>query len=174
MAEIKIISCTGHRPSKLNKEYDYKGPCSTYLISQLTDFLVAEKPDKCISGMALGADTLFALVALQLGIPLEAAIPFKGQEKKWPYQSQQLYNKILDNPLTTKRIISPGGYSIESMHKRDRYMVDECDKIVAIYNGTKGGTHYTVQYAISEAVDIKYIHPDGWKEKAPQQNGLFD
>src|SRR3546814_2405914 len=34
-----------------------------------------------ISGMALGWDTAWALAALDLGVPLTAAVPFSGQEK---------------------------------------------------------------------------------------------
>jgi len=171
---MKIMSATGHRPHKLNGEYDYDGPCSKYVISEITRILVEEKPDKCISGMALGSDTLYALVCLELGIPLLAAIPFIGQEKKWPAKSQRLYKKILSNPLTTKKIISEGGYSVEKMHIRDKYMVDEANQILAIYDGSGGGTHYTVQYAIKNNKDIIYINPNGWKKPEAEQPVLFD
>lgn len=176
--EIKVMSCTGHRPPKLNGEYDYDGPCSEYLISEITRILIEEKPDKAVSGMAIGSDTLFALVCLELGIPLLAAIPFIGQEKKWPAKSQRLYNKILNNLLTTIHIVSEGDYSIAKMHIRDEFMIDKLtykdSRLLAIYDGSGGGTHYTVQYAIKNNKNIIYINPNGWKKPEAEQPLLFN
>ncbi len=94
-----IIAITGHRPNKLNNEYDLNGPCSSYLREEITKILLSEKPEKIVSGMALGVDTLYALLGIELQIPVIAAVPFIGQESRWPYKSQMLYREILDNPL---------------------------------------------------------------------------
>jgi len=172
--EIKTYSCTGHRPHKLNQEYDYDGPCTKYVYKEILRILAEDSPDVCISGMAIGADTLFALAALELEIPLIAALPFIGQENRWPEKSKKIYREILNNPLTTKKVVSEGGYSAHKMHLRDMYMVDEADKVLAVFNGTKGGTYYTVKYAIKNDVDIIYVDPDAWKEKDEEQLSLFD
>lgn len=36
----------------------------------------------------------------------------------------------------------PGGY-----HRRDRQIADECDRLLAFWNGRSPGTRYTVNYA---------------------------
>jgi len=165
-----ILACTGHRPHKLNREYDYDGPCSRYLVSEITKVFTKEKPEKAISGMAVGSDTLFALVALEMGIPLLAAVPFAGQEKKWPSNSQKIYQKILDNPLTTRHVVSPGGYSLTKMQTRNQYMVDNCNKLLAIHNGSKGGTYNTIQYALNIGRDMIFVNPDNWKNNVKQKS----
>ena len=46
-------------------------------------------------------------------------------------------------------------------HIRNRYMVDNCDVLIAIYNGeTKGGTAYTVNYARKLGKEIVIIDPN--------------
>lgn len=155
-----ILACTGHRPNKLNNEYYYDGPMSKFLFREIEAILTEHKPTQCISGMALGADTIFALKALELNIPLLAAIPFLGQESRWLPESIDLYNVILNNPLTSKYIVSDGNYAAWKMHKRNKYMVDNCNKLVAIYDGSEdGGTKSCLDYASSVGKSIIVIKP---------------
>ena len=90
-----ILSFTGHRPSKLNSEYDMDGPVSTYVANQIDQVLELEQPTRCLIGMAIGVDIIAALCCLSKGIPITACIPFKGQESMWPEKSQYIYNKII-------------------------------------------------------------------------------
>ena len=46
------------------------------------------------------------------------------------------------------------------MIKRDEYMVDKSDMVVACFNGSKGGTAHTFSYAIDKGVNIIHINPD--------------
>ena len=86
-----IVGCTGHRPQKIpNYNYDSLYDLATKALETL-------KPDKVISGMALGWDTAMAQAALNLNIPVEAAIPFRGQETKWSNKAKQLYFNMLDS-----------------------------------------------------------------------------
>ena len=46
-------------------------------------------------------------------------------------------------------------------HIRNRYMVEHCDALIAIYNGEpKGGTSYTVNYARKLGKEIVIIDPN--------------
>ena len=93
-----IISFSGHRPDKLpNKETGYKLPNPTYIhvCRQIDKALRELQPEECISGMALGIDQWAAHICIRLGIPFIAAIPFEGQEKAWPKQSQSIYKLLL-------------------------------------------------------------------------------
>jgi len=158
------VAATGHRPSRLGNEYDYDGPYTAYIRSELHKLLRQLKPNKMISGMALGFDTIFALAALNSDTPLIAAIPFEGQESKWFQKSQELYHNILNDPLTTQEYICEPGYAAWKMHKRDQWMVDECDHLIAVWDGKpKGGTFSTIEYAKKIKRPYTIINPNRWK-----------
>ncbi len=159
MSEL-IISLTGHRPDKIGREYNNIGPYCTAIKKELYKVIEIHKPKIIITGMALGCDTLWALVGIDMKIRICAAIPFVGQELKWPKESQVVYNNILKNPLVTKRIICEGGYDPRKMHIRNCFMVDKCNILVAVWNGSKGGTNNCVDYAKSESKEIIHIDPE--------------
>jgi predicted Rossmann fold nucleotide-binding protein DprA/Smf involved in DNA uptake len=168
-----IISATGHRSSKLNQEYNYKGPCTDYLKDRVRLIFKEKNPKQVISGMAIGFDTIVALVALELNIPVLAAVPFIGQERIWPKPSQDLYNEILNNSLTTINIVSKGGYTKAKFQIRDEFMVDRCNLLIACHNGTTGGTLNTIRYAQKINRDVIYINPNDWKKESDYQIPLF-
>jgi uncharacterized phage-like protein YoqJ len=102
-----------------------------------------------ISGMALGWDTAFAIATIRLGIPLVAAVPFSGQESRWPEAAQARYRSIIA-AASDVIVVSPGSYAPAAMHARNRWMVDHCDALAALWNGSPdGGTAACVRYAAS-------------------------
>lgn len=138
-----IYSATGHRPDKLGGYGDdVRGRLTALAIA----FLERNPPEKIITGMALGWDLAWAQAGLLLKIPVIAAIPFKGQEGKWPQSSQDYYNNILDQCSEVVEV-NPPGYQIWKMFKRNEYMVDNSDVVVALWDGSKGGTYSCVSYA---------------------------
>lgn len=78
-----VVAFSGHRPDKLLFT-------ATSVYRWLLGRLEVLRPAKAISGMALGTDTLGAIAALKLGIPLVAAVPFEGQDALWVDQDQQV------------------------------------------------------------------------------------
>lgn len=162
MPEV-ILAGTGHRPPKLGDEWDLVGPVTTFVALEVDKYLERLKPVKVISGMALGFDMILANRAIAKGIPVTAAIPFEGQESKWPQKSQTLYWKILSNPLVTKWICAPGGYNVHKLQHRNRLMVDAATDLLACYDGSPGGTRNCVQYAYEVSkqspLTIHYIRP---------------
>jgi len=45
-------------------------------------------------------------------------------------------------------VVSPGSYSPEKMHVRDRWIIDNSNQLLAIWTGTQyGGTFATIKYA---------------------------
>lgn len=139
-----VLAITGHRPNKIG---GYKPNQTAVDIKKFLELLVdSEKPSVMISGMALGVDTIWARVALEKRIPLVAAIPFWGQERMWPKESQEEYSEILRQ--ATKVVpVSEGGYAVWKMQKRNEWMVDHCDKLVYIWDGSPGGTKNCIDYA---------------------------
>ncbi|APW79708.1 GTP-binding domain [Pectobacterium phage PP99] len=138
-----ILSVTGHRPNKLG---GYSIEAYSKLLVLATDQLSQLMPEKVLTGMALGWDTAIAEACFNLGIPFIACIPFRGQEKLWPQQSQDKYDNLVSNAAEVV-IVSSGGYSASKMNKRNRYMVDNSDKVLALWDGTQGGTGNCVAYA---------------------------
>lgn len=161
MENKMIIGCTGHRPDKLpNKQIGYMLPNPVYIkICQETEKLLLElKPEKCISGMALGYDQYFANICIKLKIPFIAAIPFEGQEMAWPEKSRKIYHKLLSS-ASEKIIVSSGGYAKEKMQIRNEWIVNNCNKLLACWDGSNGGTSNCVKYAQSINKDILFINP---------------
>ena len=146
-----IVCGTGHRPDKL-------GGYSIEVINNLTqlasDWLREHKPTKVISGMALGWDTALASAAVSNEIPLVAAIPFRGQESRWPDESQKEFNRLTDKAQVIV-YVSEGGYAPWKMQVRNKWMVDHADVVLALYNGdASGGTYNCLEYAKKQQKQI--------------------
>jgi uncharacterized phage-like protein YoqJ len=139
-----IYAATGHRPNKLG---GFKPETDAKLVRLAASFLTKRKEyiDHVISGMAIGWDMAWAEAALSLGIPVHAAIPCKGQENMWPTRSRDRYTAILSG-CRQKIIIH---YNDTCMQDRNKWMVNHCDKMVALFDGTPGGTSNCVDYAES-------------------------
>ena len=50
-------------------------------------------------------------------------------------------------------------YTSDCMHKRNRYMVDQADFIIAVWDGRPSGTGKTVQYAQRQGKLVTIINP---------------
>jgi uncharacterized phage-like protein YoqJ len=148
-----IIAGTGHRPDKLG---GYSNEVCRRLVALASASLLKYKPEYTISGMALGWDQALAQASVNLGIPFIAAIPCDGQEAIWPESSRLYYKNLLELAKEIK-MCGPGGpYAPWKMLYRDKWMVDNADLILALWNGSKGGTGHTVKYA--EKVGKPYIN----------------
>lgn len=114
--------------------------------------------------MAIGVDMLSAMGALEMEIPVLAALPFKGQELKWFPESRKIYNKILSHPLCTTFIVCEGGYAPYKMQKRNEWMVDQLtepeDRLISVWDGSSGGTKNCRDYAIMKGKKDMIINID--------------
>jgi uncharacterized phage-like protein YoqJ len=138
------IAGTGHRPNKLG---GYTEQAFNRLVQILKKWL-ADHPevDEVVTGMALGFDQALAQAALELGISYIAAVPFQGQESVWKDSDKERYFGLLKK---AKKIVYVGtpGYSNAKMHARNHWMVDNCDEILTMHDGSKGGTFACLAYA---------------------------
>ena len=117
------------------------------------------RPTALISGMALGIDTLFAQIAIERNLELVAAIPCLGHPNKWPKTSQDIYYKILEYPKIKVQMVSNKPYDDKCMQNRNIWMVNNCDKLIAVWDGTTGGTKNCVDYAKAINKEIIRIIP---------------
>ena len=157
------IAITGHRPNKLGNDYDLTSPLIGRIQMTLRAIISEYMPDYMISGMALGIDTLWAKLAIEYKTPLIAAIPCLEHDNKWFTKSKLIYKEILDNPLTTKILTSNTCYTPNCMQVRNIWMVDNCDLLIAVWDGTSGGTKNCIDYAKSINRQIIYINPNDYK-----------
>lgn len=157
------IALTGHRPDKLNNEYNLDGPWSTHIRTKLQEIIDDLKPTLIISGMALGCDTIWALLAKANGIPLMACVPFPSQPNVWRKENRDLYYELLNYAELTGgvKITGTDPYTAWKMEVRNKYMVNEADVVIAVYNGDEsGGTYNTVKYMKSIDKSMVRIDPN--------------
>lgn len=178
---IYTVSFTGHRPSSRPQDSKLFGltysnflthPKSLVFIEWMACHLleIAKSHNNAlhvIQGMALGVDQMVAEAAflarergLALGIKItvEAAVPCANHPCKWPIRSQVRYQSIL---LKCDKVtmVSSLPYTNSCMQKRNEYMVDNCDLLIAIWDGSAGGTSNCVRYARSIGAQIEVIEP---------------
>jgi uncharacterized phage-like protein YoqJ len=152
-----IIAVTGHRPNKL-------GGYSSHARKRLVDFaketLVLKKPDKVLTGMAQGWDQAVARACVSLDIPFIACVPFRGQENTWTTEDIIQYRKLLQKAIDV-RILFKGGYAPWKMHERNEWMVNNCQELMALWNGQQeGGTFNCVHFAKSVLLPIENVWPE--------------
>lgn len=140
---LMILAATGHRPDKLG---GYNSTLSVLRTDLIMDWMETRAVERGITGMALGWDQDFALACYELGIPYTAAVPFEGQESQWPQKSRLIYNWLM-NRAADIVVVSPGAYNAGKMLARNVWMVDECTHLLALYDGTQGGTQHCLKYA---------------------------
>lgn len=154
--EEKIArSCcfTGHRPEKLPWGSDENDPRCRKLKEVLACHVEGVYLAGCthfICGMARGCDLYFAeaVIALRERYPevtLEAAIPCDTQANGWTPAEQRRYEHLMaesDEVSFVAHAYSPG-----CMQRRNEYMVAHASVLLAVFNGTSGGTMQTVLMA---------------------------
>ena len=148
-----IVAFTGHRPGKLPCGYSEDHIFCLSTKDKLRDWLSSNRPERAISGMALGWDQWAAKICVELGIPFDAYIPCIGQECKWIPSSRQEYHRILG--LASRQVmVYNGPYNGSCMQDRNIAMVDACDILVALWDGSTGGTGNCIRYAKSKGITI--------------------
>ena len=88
-------------------------------------------------------------------IRLIAALPFKNQAEKWSKKDKEIYEEILS--YCDEIIFLSENYNKGCYHIRNRYMVDNSDKLICYFDGSSGGTKYTVEYAEEKGLEIENL-----------------
>lgn len=150
---MKVIAATGHRPQKLG---GFSNDVRLKLMGIACEFLINEKPDKVMSGMALGWDMAFAEAALELKIPVLAVIPFNGQEARWPRQAQDKY-RIVVSQCETFYVSSPNPWGLDHrglFKRRNVWMVNNCTSLCAMWDGSPSGTSHCINCALRKGIPV--------------------
>ena len=148
----KTCCVTGHREIPTNR--------LAYVELELRKAIMAAVDDgytRFINGGAAGVDLLFAAIVAELKeqshrLYLEAALPY-ADRKKNKDQSFQSMLATCDSVKVITECYNRGCYFV-----RNRYMVDESSRIIAVYDGREsGGTIYTMQYACDSGKPVQVI-----------------
>ena len=145
---------TGHRPNKLHSN---EAAVRTILEGSI-DAAIKDGFVTFITGMAQGVDIWAAEIVLERkaknpAIRLICALPHPDFEKRWSAQWQARYTAILQQ-ADLVRAICPA-FSWESYQIRNEWMVDHSARVIAIYNGSSGGTAKTIRYAEQNGVEVQ-------------------
>lgn len=156
------VSCcfTGHRPAKLPWRYREDDPRCVALKKRLYDAVEAAYEQgyrHFLCGMAQGCDLYFCECVLELraqypDVTVEAAIPCPTQADAWPADQRERYGRLV--AACDYETVVSAKYTSSCMQRRDRYMVDHASLLIAVFDGSPGGTRYTVQYAMGRGLDI--------------------
>ncbi len=152
---MKKCCFTGHRNISYEKYKEI-----TDGLKKIIEKLIDEGYNYFISGGALGFDTLSAQTVLNLkaikdNIFLEIAIPCPEQSKNFTKSQKEIYDDIISK--ADKTVYVSDRYTSYCMAKRNRYMVDNSNCVVAYLTTPCGGTFNTVNYAESLNKKIIYV-----------------
>lgn len=151
---------TGHRPGKLPWGYEESNPRCADLKRRLCDAVEAAYAEgycHFLCGMAQGCDLYACECVLELKarhpeVTVEAAIPCPTQADAWPEEERTRYRRLLER-CDYETMVS-AAYSPSCMQRRDRYMVDHASLLIAMFDGSSGGTRYTMEYAMRQGLDV--------------------
>lgn len=151
---------TGHRPSALPELGNERKPgmrALAALLARSVERAVMDGYTEFYAGGALGFDTLAAEAVLRLrqndpSISLHLALPGKDQTEGWSADQLARYGAVLSGASScwyAAERCSPG-----SMQRRNRRLVDHSSRCIAYLKRMKGGTLYTVNYALDSGVEV--------------------
>lgn len=161
------VCFTGHRPQNLPFGFNEEDPrcirMRRMLARKTEELILSQGATHFISGMAIGVDIICAEIVLELRekyshITLECAVPCKSQPCKWSDSMKERYYSILER--SNKVTFVQDSYTSDCMHKRNRYMIEHTDVVIAVWNGNPSGTGYTVNYAKEKGRKIYLLNPD--------------
>ena len=169
MEGIKMKKCafTGHRPQSLPFGLNESDERCTHLKGKLREEIIRlvdeQKVFHFITGMAIGVDMYAAEIVLELkagcypGIRLECAIPCEEQASKWTEKQRDRYFDIVSR--CDQETLIQRHYSSDCFDRRNSYMVDQADYLIAVWNGRPSGTGKTVRYARQTGKPVIVIDP---------------
>ena len=109
-------------------------------------------------GMAQGFDIIAGEAILRIKaeglseIKLNCILPFKGQDGKWSKDWRRRHDLIL-RAADSIEIINDA-YTTGCYHERNRFLVDNAQRLIVLYSGKQSGTGHTVAYARKKGIEI--------------------
>lgn len=171
---VVSLSLTGHRPDKL-AGYNVNVPFYDRLRHRLIRIIERSLDNyeivECHSGMALGADTVWAQAIVECQqkygtnrIRFIADIPDMKQSSHWISKADRdRWKELVDQADEVRQYAhqNVGKSYAYILNQRNIGMIKACDILIAVYNGdATGGTANGVRDGIRMNKFITYIRPD--------------
>lgn len=161
----KRCSFTGYRPQKMPFGFNERDARCIDFKARLyatIETLIKQGYSHFISGGALGVDMYAAEAVIDLKqkypwIILEMVSPFDAQASKWESEYQARHKRLFDEADITTA--TGHEYTRGSMFRRNHYLVDNADVLLAAYDGQPGGTAMTCEYARQTGIPVIQIPP---------------
>lgn len=169
-----FVAFTGHRPDKIGG-YNPQSEKRIWVREQIQAQLergLAKHGEKLwvITGGALGVDQDAAEIAHEMGIPFSVFIPCAEQEAMWPREAKNRYYQMLE---VASEIVEVGTkpYTEDKfcMQRRNMEMVDCADIVIAVWDGSDGGTKNAVDYAEESGVKTIFIDPNDFEAEVEEK-----
>lgn len=170
---MEACAVTGHRPTRFKFGYKEHYAGCKRLKKRLRDqfaLLYQEGVRRFYVGGALGVDMWAGEILLRMkeqpefgGIELFLALPFEGHDASWEQRSRQRMAFLRKHCAKTIIVVQNGWLPDDCYRKRNQYMVDHADVLVAVYDNDRSirsGAGMTVNYAKKKGLSIILVHPD--------------
>ena len=150
----KTCCVTGHRDIPAEQVGHIKKS-----LEQEVDRAISDGFTCFISGFADGVDLLFAEIVVERiaknpALKLIAAIPY--QKRLDTLRKSERTKALID--LCTETYVAAEEYQPSVYAKRNRYMVERSDRVIAVYDGReKGGTVGTIRLAHTMGKELREI-----------------
>ena len=110
--------------------------------------------------MARGVDIWAAQIVLMLrdegyDVKLMCACPYEGFERGWSQEWQKAYREILAAADFVKYVCEV--YSRACFQIRNEWMVVHSARVIAVFNGERGGTKNTIDYAHRNDIKVNLV-----------------
>ncbi len=164
-AYYRTVSFTGSRPAYL--PWRYNEDCEICIKFKEKLKLLIELAEKkgyrhFITGMAMGFDLIVAEIIIELRdveklpITLECAIPCLNQSERWAISYKKRYDKIINSADRVTYVSNMRFYN-GCYQKRNCYMVDSSNLLIAYCNEESKGSLGTIEYAKKKQKNIIII-----------------
>ena len=161
---FKTVAFTGHRPEKLpwgNNDNSPEGTLFKFRLREALEYLIGRGYVNFLSGAARGFDTIAAEIVLSLRevypwVRLTVVLPCADQAARWNAEDKRRWDNIVHNSDHVETLAPV--YDKSCMFRRNRYLVDNADLVLAAYHkGSTGGTAMTVDYARKQGVKVRRL-----------------
>ena len=169
---MEACAITGHRPTRFKFKYKEDTTGCKRLKKRLREQFInlyEQGVRRFYVGGALGVDLWAGEILLRLKekpefceLELWIVLPCEGHDKEWNDRSRARMTFLRKH--STGTITVGDGLTPQDYYRRNQYMVDHADVLVAVYDNDRSirsGTGMTVNYALKKRhLPVIMIHPD--------------
>ncbi len=168
---MKNCAVISHRPTRFKFKYNENNTGCKRLKKRLHDqfiLLYGQGVRQFLIGGNLGADIWSGEILLKLkeqpeykDIELVLVFPHSGHDAQWDQRSRNRLAFLLAHAADHVTVGTQA--NAESYRRRNRYLIDHADCLLAVYDNdrtVRSGTGQTVQYAEKQGKPVVLIHPD--------------